>query len=520
MLRWLFVTALVGLLAVAAPNASATAKAEHIVLIVWDGMRPDFVTEKNAPNLTALSRSGVFFNNNHAAYTSSTNVNGAVLATGDAPERTGIIANQEYRPEIDPLKPFDTSDCPKFDDPKSDVIVHYLGAPTIAELVQKAGFRTAVAGSKPVAQLFDRARQRESDAARQSAVVYRGHFLPKKIEKAVTKTVGAYPNEKFFPRSAENAWTTRALTEFMWKNEVPKFSLLWLSEPDLSQHEFGPGSPNALAAIKSDDDNLGRVLEALRAKNALATTDIMVVSDHGFSTIHRSFDVAKLLREAGFDAVRAYSGKPKPGQILVLTLGGSVSFYIAGHDGAVLEKLIDFLQRSKFAGVILTRAPHPGTFTYAQAQVNSANAPDLLVANRWSARPYEFGTEGEIASDLGKNAGQGSHSTFSPYDLNNTLIASGPDFRQGWKEETPTGNIDVAPTIMHLLGLEPPEPPDGRVLLEALRDGGEAPVSNPQDLAAERDLGESVWRQTLRLTTVGSSRYFLEGNGGRASKQP
>ena len=169
-------------IAVAAILLSVTARApaaDHVVLVVWDGMRPDFVTAENAPTLHALARQGVFFRNNHAAYPSSTNVNGAVLATGNYPAHNGIISNQEYRPEIDPLKQFDTSDFAALDAADGKLNATYLATPTVAEIVQKAGYRTAVAGSKPVAQLADRSRERRGE---DSVVIYRGKILPRSAE--------------------------------------------------------------------------------------------------------------------------------------------------------------------------------------------------------------------------------------------------------------------------------------------------------------------------------------------------
>jgi hypothetical protein len=59
------------------------------------------------------------------------------------------------------------------------------------------------------------------------------------------------------------------------------------------------------------------------------------------------------------------------------------------------------------------------------------------------------------------------HGSFSPIDVNNTLIAYGPDFKKGIVSNTPSGNIDVAPTVAHLLGLNLPDT-DGRVLHESL----------------------------------------------------
>ncbi len=302
--------------------------------------------------------------------------------------------------------------------------------------MQKAGFRTAIAGSKPVAQLVDRTRARATEAARHSPVLYRGKAIPASALREITAAIGPFPKRKNFPNDEEDAWTTRALTDIFWKDDVPKFSLLWLSEPDLSQHETAPGSPTARAALKSSDDNLAKVLATLKAKGILASTDLFIVSDHGFSTIGAAIDVAARLRETGFDAARELPLPPRPGQILVISLGGSVEFYLPDHDPAVTSKLIDFLQRSEFAAVILTRAPHPGTFTLAEAHLDAPNAPDVLISNRWNDRPNEFGVPGEFISDLGKSAGQGSHSSLSPHDMNNLLVATGPDFRTGWKNQT------------------------------------------------------------------------------------
>ena len=80
--------------------ASAAGRAEHVVVLVWDGMRPDFITPQYCPNLYALATNGVFFKNHHPVYVSSTEVNGTALATGVHPGRSHVIANTEYRQEI------------------------------------------------------------------------------------------------------------------------------------------------------------------------------------------------------------------------------------------------------------------------------------------------------------------------------------------------------------------------------------------------------------------------------------
>ena len=73
--------------------AFGAAAERHVVVVVWDAMRPDYVTEKNAPNLCALARGGVTFANHHSVYLSATEVNGTAISTGAYPARSGIISN-------------------------------------------------------------------------------------------------------------------------------------------------------------------------------------------------------------------------------------------------------------------------------------------------------------------------------------------------------------------------------------------------------------------------------------------
>src|SRR5438477_10567807 len=83
----------------------AASETRHVVLVVWDGMRPDFVTEKCAPTLDKLGRAGVRFRNHHAVYPTATDVNGAAPATGCYPNRNGLAANLEFRPTRNSIQP-------------------------------------------------------------------------------------------------------------------------------------------------------------------------------------------------------------------------------------------------------------------------------------------------------------------------------------------------------------------------------------------------------------------------------
>ena len=199
---------------------------------------------------------------------------------------------------------------------------------------------------------------------------------------------------------------------------------------------------------------------------------------------------------------------------MVVGIGGSVLFYVTGHGEAVTQRLADFLQESDYAGVIFARPKIAGTFPLAQIHMDSAGAPDLVMTLRWSDAKNADGLAGMIVGDWQRQAGHGTHATLSRYDLHNMLVAAGPDFRRGTTDNLPTGNTDLAPTILKILCIAPPAPQDGRVLVEAMRDGGAPPKSQTSFAEAQRDLPNER-HQYLKTSRVGSTIYFDEGNVGR-----
>ena len=117
-----------------------------------------------------------------------------------------------------------------------------------------------------------------------------------------------------------------------------------------------------------------------------------------------------------------------------------------------------------------------------------------------------------VISD-GGTKGKGTHASLCRYDMLNVAVACGPDFKSGYVNEVPSGNIDIAPTVLHILGVKPKTLLDGRVLTEALVDGGAEPTVETKNLEATRDIGIFRWRQYLKYSQVGNAIYFDEGNG-------
>jgi arylsulfatase A-like enzyme len=492
--------------------AAAPAKFErHVVIVVWDGMRPDFVSKQDTPVLWKLAGEGVLFRNHHAVYPSATMVNGTAMVTGVYPGRSNIIGNRVFRPDIDSHHAVDVELRSVVE--KGDQLSggKYISVPTIAELVQGTDARSVIAAAKTVGLLLDRQfGVRKSAGAPQNCVtLFAGQSLPTAAVAQISDTLGPFPSA----RLPQDSWTTKALVNILWRDSLPKFSILWLGEPDLTQHETAPGAPAAMTAIKSADENLGAVLSALDEQKARGTTDVFVVSDHGFSTIRRSIDLKKILNEAGFTAVTECNGDPEPGSIMLAGNGGTVFFYVIGHSPTLSRRLVEFLQQSDFAGVIFTKEPMEGTFALEQANIQNDRAPDVVMAFTWEASKNQFGVPGMIDADWQRAAGKGTHATLSRFDMHNMLIASGPDFKRGETDDLPSGNVDLAPTILQILGLKPAQKMDGRILSEAMIAAPSSEKLEKKTVEGTKHFQSGHWRQTLQISRVGTTVYLDEGNG-------
>src|SRR5436305_6608367 len=189
------------------PGAQPANQPHRVVVVVWDGMRPDLVSEQNSPALWKLAKSGVIFRNHHSVYPSVTIVNGTAINTGDYPEHSGVLANHDYLPAIDAKKSIDIENVNVVR--RGDEVSHdkYLRVPTIAELIHSHGGTTAVATAKTVGLLFDRHCRSEK-----CQYLFAGEsVLPAAVE-SIIKVLGPFP-----PPNApqkRDAWTAAALRRF------------------------------------------------------------------------------------------------------------------------------------------------------------------------------------------------------------------------------------------------------------------------------------------------------------------
>jgi arylsulfatase A-like enzyme len=125
-----------------------------------------------------------------------------------------------------------------------------------------------------------------------------------------------------------------------------------------------------------------------------------------------------------------------------------------------------------------------------------------------------------IDADWQRAAGKGTHATLSRFDMHNTLIAAGPDFKRGEMNDLASGNVDLAPTILQILGIKPPQKMDGRILSEAMTVVIPSGQPETKRIEAAKHFRSGTWRQWLQITRVGSTIYLDEGNGAFVVIEP
>src|SRR6266511_2349933 len=117
-----------------------------ILVIVIDGLRPDFVTPDRMPRLTALGQRGIVFSAHHSVFPTVTRVNASSLVTGVYPEAHGLLGNTIYIPAVNATRGLDTGSRANLEAVAS-ANGPLLTAPTLADLLQLAGKKLFATGS-------------------------------------------------------------------------------------------------------------------------------------------------------------------------------------------------------------------------------------------------------------------------------------------------------------------------------------------------------------------------------------
>jgi hypothetical protein len=582
--------------------AVAQSQPHNVMLFVADGLRPGMVNEQTAPAMAALLARGVRFTNTHSLFPTFTTANASGIATGHMLGDTGDFSNTIYTAfqvagAGESITPSLESD-PVLGDVDEHFSGDYLNEETILKGARTAGYSTASVGKLGPALVFDHTERTGQHTILVDDMTGRAGGIPLSDElkqrlaaanlptqaptrgdngKAGTNvvpgtTVANVDQQNFFADVA-----TKAVLPLFRERGKPFVMVFWSRDPDGTQHNQGdslgrliPGinGPTSLAAIRNADNDLARLLEALKEQGLDGNTDVILTSDHGFSTISKESatswaatqsykDVPPHLLPPGFIAidlahalglplydpdaknalvdVDAYpvrgngviSDDPARPVVVVAANGGSDLVYLPTRDGALAAKIVSALSAQDYVSGLFVNddlGTIPGTLpTSAIAFRGTAAtpAPAIIVNFRsFSVGCADATTCGAEIADTGLQQGQGMHGSFSRADTRNIMGAAGPSFREHFKDDAPASNADIGMTIARLLRLniQPKGKLIGRELTEAMPNGSMPPYGS----ATLRSGPDAMGNVTVLLTQkVGDATYFdSAGYAGRTLGLP
>ena len=468
----------------------------RMIVVVFDGLNEELVTEELMPNLLAFAGEGARLANHRPVFPSVTRLNAAAMVTGCFPGTHGLPANLSLVPEFHPTEPMDALE-PQLTELRKRT-GEVLFVPTLAEMLAEHGLEYIAAGVGTSGQAF--LHHPNGEDATSSATIHTDFTLPRPLYLELVERFGVWP-PKVLPNSARLQHLTTLFTEYVIAERDPAVALLWFSEPDSSQHGAGLGSPTVQQAVRDADAEFGRLLAWLR-ETGRGETNVIVTCDHGQATIGDPIDLRIELTAAGFAA------PGEPGGVIVAPNGGSALFYVDGHDAEVADRLAAWLMAQPWSGPILASSavgPIEGTLPSALLGIDGRRGPDLALSFTWSADANEHGAPGRVYSG-GGTTGRGTHGSMSPWEFRTFTVARGPAFRAGMRIEAATTHPDLAPTILAALDLPVPSHIEGRVIHEVLADGASVAGSLPrtgtdalEEHRATRDFGEFLYEQVLRV---------------------
>ena len=480
--------------ATAGTGGPGAGRLRHL-LIVLDGLRPDYVRPHLMPALHALGRRGMVMTRHHAVFPTVTRVNAASISTGAYPQTHGLMGNAVFFPRTDPARFLSTSDRANLLRVEAAEDDRLLTATTLGEALQSAGGRLLVvsAGSSGSSYLLNH-------TVAGGAVLHYEYGLPAGLHRRALDRLGPVPAAGT-PNHVRNRWVVDAFLEVALPETVPTVTVLWLSDPDATAHRYGVGHPLVVEALFRLDAEIQRLQDGLAEAGLSETTNVWVTSDHGFSEHTGGVDLEAVL--APF-AVLLADGAPR-------VVAGAGAVYVRDGDPGTVSAVAAALQATEGVGAVFTRGAGPGaregavggTLSLALARWDHPRAAPILYSPDWTAAAGRHGFRGTSAQP-----GVAGHGSSSPFDVHSPLVAFGPDLKAGVESAVPSGNVDFAPTFLHTLGIEIPASMQGRVLREALRGG-----PDPSDVAVEAaevrvESADGSYRLTAAVSRVEGRSYL------------
>lgn len=482
----------------------------RVLLVLFDGLRPDLVGPSTTPNLHRLQQLGVTLGRQRTIYPSETRSALTSLVTAEPPGRHGIVGNAYLDRAFAPPRYIETADDRAVEALDAAADGRLIETPSLGEVLAARGRTLAVLASNSTGAT----RLLNHKARALGHLTLSGHHAHTATSTERLAVIEARlgpapaPVPKGTPDLAAQQWLTSAFLDVVWRELMPDVTILSFGEPDLSSHYSGTAAPETLRAIAFVDAQFGRVLDWWEAEGQSAGVQLMTASDHGHVTAHARANVGEVLAMAGLRCGRA--GDPDIDAVLIPSQAGAL--YLREPSDEIVCRAVAAMTEAPWCGPIFTTARNerlgiaPGSFARHLALVEHGRSADIMFAYRADDGLDAFGLPGRTWSPDWP-LGFGIHGGLHQREMASVGIMAGSAFKSGFLSQTPSGIGDFAPTILSLLGIGRPEGMTGRVLEETFaRAAPELPIAEEG-----QETGTGGYRQGLLRLRVGDTVYLDHG---------
>jgi predicted AlkP superfamily pyrophosphatase or phosphodiesterase len=446
-----------GWLMLLATLQAADREVTHVVLVSVDGLSASYLTDPRAemPNLRAIAAQGVSAAGMLTSFPSVTWPSHTSLITGVVPARHGVIGNDVWNRKLNQSVVY-------IGDPtltKEEAI----RVPTLYDVAHESGLTTAGIiwpcsnGAKTLNWMIPDSNKPELHAR------YTTPGMVAELAQAGIdiSQLGQWGWDKQFSTQRDLAYTQVA--KYLLTRHKVNLVLLHLITPDGVEHAFGPSTPEAYQAVAESDQRIGEIWQTLQQPPLAGRSALFVVSDHGFAPYQKLIRPNAVLKELGLIAADD-QGKVTDRAAWCVAQGGSAFIYVLDDDRR--EELTSMLAKKLAAieGVLSVVEPSGFAELGVPDPQKNPEAPHLILT---TGPGYSFAGDvaGLAITEVGGTKGSHGHDPRPDY-MHATFVAAGTGIRSSVKLKT-IRNVDVAPTIAHLLGFEM-QGVDGKVLRDAL----------------------------------------------------
>lgn len=426
-------------------------KDRHFILVSIDGFPAYLWNDPSlqVPNLRKLAAAGASAKAMTVSNPSITWINHTTLVTGVEPRKHGVLFNgllvrKDGAPPV----------IEQWADKSRMVFV-----PTLYDIAHQAGLTTAesdwVAITNPGTIDWSFAELPKPDEPFVKEMIADGAATEEEIG-----WMQMGPNRKGV--AFLDAMWTRAAVRMIEKHR-PNLLLYHTLNTDSSHHTYGPKSGPGYTALELADRYVGDLLAAVERSGIREKTTIIVATDHGFKKVTKYVQPNLALKQAGL--AKGLGPTISTCDAYVMTQGGMAFAYVTNPDRR--EELIPRLKQifSTMEGVAQVIDGEEGPRLGMPKPGENPGMGDLVL---YAADGYAF--RKEITGDtvvIPTTNYNGTHGyPNSDPELDGIFIASGAGIKPGVVLDR-VRNLDVAPTLAELMGLELPDM-DGRVLEEIL----------------------------------------------------